>query len=79
MADWVAVLQSTLLAGVFTVGVGFTVILNTLAEPLQPFAVGVIVILAVDGLLPVFVAVKVPILPVPLDARPIAAMLLLQP
>ena len=74
-----ALLHSCWLAIVLTPGVGLTVILNTLDVLLQPLADGVTVIFATDGLLPVFVAVKDAILPVPVAARPMAAILFVQP
>ena len=49
-----------------------TVIVKVCAGPVQPFAVGVTVILATSPLLEVFVAIKDGIFPVPVAARPIA-------
>ena len=66
----------------FTVAVGFTVIVNVLLVPTQltpPLLnVGVTVIVAVTGARPVLLAVKDNILPVPLAARPIDGVLLIQ-
>lgn len=62
--------QTVISAGTSTVGVGFTVIIYVDAGPVQPFAVGVTVMVAVIGLLPVLEAVNPAILPVPLPARP---------
>jgi hypothetical protein len=61
-----------------TVGVGFTVMVNVFEAPGQPFAVGVTVMVAVTSAVPVFVAVKDAIFPVPLAARPILAVLFVQ-
>ena len=47
-----------------------TVIVNVWAVPVQPFADGVTVIVAVTGLDVAFVAVNAAILPEPLAARP---------
>jgi len=58
-----------------TEGVGFTVMVNVSTGPGQPLAVGVTVTVAVTGALPVFVAVKVPILPLPEAAKPMEASL----
>jgi len=67
------------LAIAFTVGVGFTVIVNVVAVPVQPLAVvGVTVIVAVIGAAVVLVAVKLGILPWPLAASPIAVLLFVQ-
>ena len=70
------------LAGSTTFGVGFTVIVKVSALPAQiwvPFTYcAVTVIVAVSGVLPVFVAVNIPMLPVPLAAKPIDGLLLLQ-
>ena len=67
---------------VFTVGVGLTVIVKIIGVPLQvlPLAVraGVTVIVAVTGVVPVFVAVKLEILPDPLKGKPILPSLLVQ-
>jgi len=65
-----------------TVGVGFTVIVNVTGVPVQVspplLKLGVIVIVAVTGAVPVFVAVKAPILPVPLAPSPMLVLLLVQ-
>jgi hypothetical protein len=67
------------LAIAFTVGVGFTVIVNVVAVPVQPLAVvGVTVIVAVTGAAVLFTAVKLGILPCPLATRPIPGVLLVQ-
>jgi len=49
-----------------------------LAVPGQPFAVGVIVMVAVIGAFDAFVVVKAGISPEPFAARPILALLLVQ-
>ena len=61
-----------------TVGVGFTVMVKVRGVPLQLFDTGVTVIVATTGVLLVLVAVNVPILPVPLAARPIEVLLFVQ-
>jgi hypothetical protein len=67
------------LAIALSVGVGFTVIVNVIAVPVQPLAVvGVTVIVAVTGAAVLLVAVKLAILPWPLAARPIDGVLLVQ-
>ena len=71
-------LHTVWLAGGVTVAVGFTVIVNVLGVPLQPLADGVTVIVATSGAFVALVATKLPILPVPLAARPIAGVLLVQ-
>lgn len=59
-------------------GVGLTVIANVLGIPGHPAADGVTVIVAITGVLPVLVAVKAFISPVPLAARPIDVLLFVQ-
>ncbi len=63
--------ELTLLAA----GVGFTVMVKLSGVPVQPTPepvyVGLTVIVAVDGIVPVLTAVKDPILPVPLPVSPI--------
>lgn len=73
-----APLHSVWFDTVFTTGVGFTVIVSVLAVPVQPFADGVTVIVAVTGALVVFVAVNAGMLPAPLAARPIEVVLFVQ-
>jgi hypothetical protein len=69
-------------AGVATAtGVGLTVIVNVIGVPVHVgmlLNIGVTVIVAVTGALPVFVAVNAPILPVPLAARPIEGLSFVQ-
>ena len=66
----------------FTVGVGLTVIVNVVAVPVQvtpPFVKdGVTVMVAVTADAVAFVAVKEPILPVPMAASPIEVVLFVQ-
>ena len=65
--------------GVFNTGEGFIVIVNVAGVPEQPFAVGVTVIWAKIGATVLLVAVKDGMLfPVPLAAKPIAILLLVQ-
>ncbi|GAA4443851.1 hypothetical protein GCM10023188_44970 [Pontibacter saemangeumensis] len=68
-----APLQSVLLAIVFTVGVGFTVTVKVCGVPGQPLADGVTVTVATTGAAVVLVAVKAPMLPVPLKPKPTLA------
>lgn len=58
-----------------TVGVGFTVIVKVLGVPGQPLAVGVTVIVATTGLVPLLVAVKEEIFPLPLAPKPMDGVL----
>ena len=53
-------------------------IVNVVAVPVQPFALGVTVIVATIGLVVKLVAVKEEISPVPLAANPIAVELFVQ-
>ena len=71
-------LHSTWPATGFTIGVGFTVIVNVIGVPTQPFAVGVTVMVATSGPLVVLVVTNGCISPVPLAARPMAVLLLVQ-
>jgi hypothetical protein len=56
-------------------GAGFTVIKKVCGEPLQPFAEGVTTIADVIAAVPVFVAIKEAMSPVPLAAIPVAVLL----
>ena len=82
ITEVLAVLQTTRLAGSLTCAVGFTVIVNVFGGPLQvtPLFVycGVTVIVATTGAVPLFTAVKAPILPEPMAARPMLVALLVQ-
>ena len=62
----------------FTVGVGFTVIVKLLFDPLHPFATGVTVNVAFTGLVPRLTPANEPIFPLPLPANPIDGKLLVQ-
>jgi len=76
-----APLQIVWLAGTFTVGVGLTVIVNDFVGPLHvvpPVNTGVTVMVATTGLIPALVAAKAAIVPVPLAARPIDGVSLVQ-
>ena len=72
-------LHTTWLLTVFTCAVGFTVIVKLVDGPLQltvPFVnVDVTVIVAVTGDVPVLVAVKAAMFPLPLAPRPILVVL----
>src|SRR2546426_927353 len=67
-------LQCVRFVTLFTVGVGFTVMVNEFGAPSQVFPAfvkcGVTVILAVTGAVPLLTAVKGGILPLPLAGRP---------
>ena len=75
-------LQINWSAGWLTFALGFTVMVNVLDAPLQVIPplvnVGVIVIVAVTGVLPALMAVNDGIVLVPLAARPIDALLFVQ-
>ena len=66
----------------FMVAVGLTVIVNVCGMPLHdspPFEkVGVTVMVAVTGAVPLFFAVKEAIFPLPVAANPIVALLFVQ-
>jgi hypothetical protein len=66
------------LAGCTTLGVGFTVSVKNRAMPGQPFAVGVTVIKPVAGRIPVLTPVNEAIFPMPLAARPMEVLSLVQ-
>lgn len=78
MAVVAAPLQSVWLATAFTVGRGFTVIVNVVGAPGQPLAVGVTVMVAVTGAVPALVAVNEPMLPTPLAPKPMDGVLFVQ-
>lgn len=68
-------LHTTWLDTAFTVGIGFTITVAVIGVPVQPLALGVIVKVTVTGA--VVVLVNVPeILPVPLAAMPVTAVVL---
>ena len=75
-------LHTTWLVTGVTVAVGFTVIVKLLGVPVQvtPLLVydGVIVIVATAGDVPALTALKAGIFPVPLAARPMDVLLLVQ-
>ena len=62
----------------FTVGVGFTVIVNVVDVPGQPLAEVLIVMVAVIGALVLLIAENDQMLPVPEAARPIDGVLFVQ-
>lgn len=62
-----------------TVGVGFTVIVKLVGEPIHDPTDGVTVTVLEIAVVPVFVAVYEAIFPVPLAANPVAVLLLVQP
>ena len=63
---------------IFTVGVGFTVIVKVTGVPGQPFATGVTVTVEVTGAEPALVPVNGAISPEPEAASPVAVLLLVQ-
>ena len=73
-----APLHKAWLGGRATSGVGFTVMVNICGKPVQPFADGVTVIVAVTGALVILTALKAGIFPVPLAANPIEVLLFVQ-
>jgi hypothetical protein len=73
-----APLHKVWLLMVFTVGVGFTVMLKVVAAPVQPLADGVTVIVPEIGALVVLVAVNAEMFPVPLAPKPIAVFVFVQ-
>jgi hypothetical protein len=78
MAVVAAPLHTVCAAMAFTVGVGFTVMVKVTGVPVHPFAAGVTVTVAVTGAEVVLAAVNEAILPVPLAARPMDVVLLVQ-
>jgi hypothetical protein len=73
-----ASLHKTWLAGCTTSGVGFTVMVKLCAGPVQLFASGVTMMVAVTGALVILTAVNDGIFPVPLAAKPMETSLLVQ-
>jgi hypothetical protein len=61
-----------------TVGEGLTVIVNVCGVPGHPLAVGVTVIVDVTAVVPVLMALKAAMLPLPLAASPMDVLLLVQ-
>ena len=66
------------LVGLVAVGVGLTVMVKVDGTPGQPVDVGVTVIVPVIAVFPVLVAVNEAISPVPLAAKPMAALVFIQ-
>jgi hypothetical protein len=62
--------------GTVTSGVGLTVMVKLCAVPIQPAAVGVTVMAALSGTMPVLTAVKAAMLPLPVAPRPTVVLLL---
>ena len=71
-------LHNTWLATGFTIGIGFTVIVKVIGVPVQPAALGVTVMVATIGPMVVLVVTNGSISPVPLAARPMPVLLLVQ-
>lgn len=65
-------------ATLLTLGVGLIVIVYVFDVPVQPPLVGVTVMVAVTGVLPLFTAVNAGTVPVPLAARPMEGLLFVQ-
>ena len=81
IATKVELLHTVLLLTAVTLALGFTVIVKVIAVPLQFVVfenVGVTVIDAVIGDVPLLTALKVPIFPVPDAANPIEGVLFVQ-
>ena len=78
VAATVVLLQAVLLVIALTVAVGFTVMVKVLESPTHDPCFGVTVIVAVIGLAVVLFVVNAGILPVPLAAKPIPVLLLVQ-
>ena len=82
IATVVLALQYTTSAGWVTCPVGLTIIVNVFAAPVQPtlplVKVGVTVMVATMGAVPVLVALKEGIVPVPLAPKPILGAELVQ-
>ena len=77
----VAPAHTTWLATGFTVGIGFTVIVNVIGVPGQVIVLvkfGVTVMVATCGVVPVLIVVNEAILPAPAAARPMLVLLLVQ-
>jgi hypothetical protein len=66
-----APLHTTWFEGWSTEGVGLTVMVKVIASPVQFTLLGVTVIVATIGALPLLIATNEPISPLPLAARPI--------
>lgn len=78
MAVVVLVLHHTWFTTAFTVGVGFTVMVKLMLGPVQPLAEGTTVMLPTMGVVPVLVAVKEGMFPLPPAPRPMAVLSLVQ-
>ena len=74
----VAPLHNVWLLTALTVGVGFTVMVKLVDPPVQPLADVITVIVAVIGVVPLLMAVKEEISPVPEAAKPILVLLFVQ-
>jgi hypothetical protein len=69
-------LHNTWLATAFTVAIGFTVMVNVIGAPVQPFApVGVTVMVAAVALVNVLDVTNDGIFPLPLAAKPMDGLL----
>ena len=67
------------MATVFTVAIGFTVMVKVIGTPAQPFVVvGVTVMVAVVALVKLFAVTNDGIFPLPLAAKPIEGLLFTQ-
>ena len=73
-----APLHTTWLVTAFTVGVGLTVTVKVIFDPVHPLKVGVTTMVATTAAVPVLVAVNAGIKPVPLAAMPMDGALLVQ-
>lgn len=73
-----APLHTAWLVTAFTVGVGFTVMVNVPAVPGHPLAEGVTVTVEVTGEVPALLALNEAMFPLPAAARPMVASLFVQ-
>ena len=78
IAGTVDPLHTVTFEGTTAAGVGLTVMVKVVSFPMQLFAEGVKVMVAVTGAVPVFIAVKDAIVPVPEAPRPMDVFELLQ-
>ena len=62
----------------FNRGIGLSVIVNVVEVPVQPYSVGVTVIVATEGSVVVFVGANLDIFPVPFGPRPMLVLSLVQ-
>ena len=71
-------LHTRMLFGMFSLGVGFTVMLKLSGAPVQPFAAAVTAMIATTGVVPLLIAVNAGTSPIPEPPRPIVVLLFVQ-